>query len=214
MTDPAQRVSGRRLARAGWDRVTIYLPVILMGFMALGTYWLAQNSPLPSAGHEKGQATHDPDQFMRGFSIKTFDPAGRLKSEVYGTEARHYPDTDTLEIDQPRIRAFNEKGEVTTATARKAISNADGSEVQLLGNAVVARDASKDGDGRERPRLELRSEFLQAYLNTEKVKTNKPVEITRGTDRFTADSLDFDNIDQVLDLRGRVNGVLGSRPAP
>lgn len=213
MAGPAQRVSGRRLARAGWEQVTIYLPVILMGFMALGTYWLAQNSPLPSAAQEKGQATHDPDQFMRGFSIKTFDPAGRLKSEVYGTEARHYPDTDTLEIDQPRIRAFNEKGEVTTATARKAISNADGSEVQLLGNAVVARDASTDAQGHARPRLELRSEFLQAYMNTEKVKTHKPVEITRGTDRFTADSLDFDNVDQVLDLRGRVNGVLGSRPA-
>jgi lipopolysaccharide export system protein LptC len=34
------------------------------------------------------------------------------------------------------------------------------------------------------------------------------VELTRGNDRFTADSLDYDNLDQVMELRGRVRGVL------
>ena len=76
---------------------------------------------------------------MRRFSVKTFDAAGHIKSEVYGTEARHYPDTDTLEIDQPRIRSFNNRGELTVATARRALSNGDGSEVQLFGDAVVTR---------------------------------------------------------------------------
>jgi lipopolysaccharide export system protein LptC len=40
------------------------------------------------------------------------------------------------------------------------------------------------------------------------VKSHKPVELTRGTDRFTADSLEYDNLDQVVELRGRVRGVL------
>ena len=34
------------------------------------------------------------------------------------------------------------------------------------------------------------------------MKSHKPVELMRGNDRFTADSLDYDNLDRVLELRG------------
>ncbi len=90
------------LVRGGWERVAVYLPIILMGMLALGTYWLARNSPTMSAPEAQRAATHEPDYFMRRFSVKTFDGTGHVKSEIYGSEARHYPDTDTMEIDQPR----------------------------------------------------------------------------------------------------------------
>ena len=51
------------------------------------------------------------------------------------------------------------------------------------------------------PRLEFRSEFLHAYTHTERVRSDKPVTLTRGNDRFTADSMDYDNLYQVLQLR-------------
>jgi lipopolysaccharide export system protein LptC len=80
---------GRALARGAWDQVSIYLPIILMGLMALGTYWLARNTPVFSLPEAARPARHDPDYYMRGFSLKTFDASGRLKSEVLGSEARH-----------------------------------------------------------------------------------------------------------------------------
>ena len=213
MTARPPRQSVWELVRAGWERISIYLPIILMGLMALGTYWLARNTPSLSPAEVQRAATHDPDYFMRRFSVKTFDAAGRLKSEIFGTEARHYPDTDTLEVDQPRIRSFNARGELTVATAKRAISNSDGSEVQLTGDAVVTREATTDQNGHSRPRLEFRGEFLHVYMDTERVKSHKPVELTRGESRFTADSMDFDNIDQVMELRGRVHGTLVPGPS-
>jgi lipopolysaccharide export system protein LptC len=45
------------------------------------------------------------------------------------------------------------------------------------------------------------------------VTSHKPVELTRGDTRFTADSLEFDNVNQVLELRGRVQGTLVPGPA-
>jgi len=189
--------------RQAWDRIAIYLPVILMGLMALGTYWLARNTPSFGPAESARPVTHDPDYFMRNFSVKTFDATGRLKSEVFGSEARHYPDTDTLEIDQPRIRAYSETGELTVATARRALSNADGSEVQLLDNAVVTREATA-----QRPSMEFRGEFLHVFVNTERVRSHKPVTLIHGNDQFTAESLDYDNLDRVMDLKGRVRGVL------
>lgn len=202
----------RMRVRGVWERVSVYLPIILMGLMALGTYWLARNMPMLAPPEPARPPTHDPDYSMNRFSVKTFDPTGRIKSEVFGAQARHYPDTDTLEIDQPRIRSFNARAELTVATARSALSNADGSEVQLIGDAVVTRQASTDKLGHTRPRLEFRGEFLHAFLATERLKSHKPVQITRGETRMIADSLDYDNVEQIMELRGRVRGTLA--PAP
>lgn len=198
--------AARSLGRA-WDRITIYLPVILMGVMALGTYWLARNTPSFAPALAERKPTHDPDYFMRKFSVKSFDPNGRLKSEIFGVEARHYPDTDTLEIDQPRIRSFNQRGVLTIASAKKAISNGDGSQVQLIGDAVVTREAA-GSNGEAQPKLEIRGEFLHAFLDVERVKSHQPVRLRRGGDEFAADSLEYDNLDRVLEMKGRVRGTI------
>lgn len=196
-----------------WNRMAIYMPLLMMGALALGTYWLVRNTPIFSAPGAAQEARHEIDYFMRKFTIKTFDEGGKLKSEIHGLEARHFPDTDVLEIDQVRIRSINAKGLITTATANKAYSNGDGSEVQLTGNALVVREASRDAAGKESPRMEFRGEFLHAFLNDDRLKSHKPVVLIRGTDQFTGDSLAYDNLDQVADLKGRVKGVLVPRAA-
>ena len=56
--------------------------------------------------------------------------------------------------------------------------------------------------------MEFRGEFLHAFLNKEVVKSNQPVQLIRGKDKFTADTMDFNNIDQVMLLQGRVKGLL------
>lgn len=199
--------------RSAWERSSIYLPIILMGLMALLTYWLASNTPIFNLPGVEKPLRHEPDYFMRRFEVKTFDATGRLKSEVVGAEARHYPDTDTLEIDNARIRSFAEDGRMTVATANRALSNGDGSEVQLFGNAVVVRDAAVDAQGNAMPRFEIRGEFLHAFMNTERVKSHLPVTMTRGSDRFAGDSMEFDNLGRVMNLNGRVKGQLVPRPS-
>ncbi len=197
--------------RDSWERLSIYLPVVLMALLALGSYWLVRNAPTPAAPAVERELNSDPDYFMRNFAVKSFDDGGRLRSEIRGAQLWHYPDTDTLEIDKAHIRSRNEQGLVTVATANRALSNADGSEVQLFGNAIVVREAQKDASGRLLPRLELRSEFLHAYANVERVRSDKPVVLIRDGDRFTADRLDYDNLDRQLQLDGRVRGTVGGR---
>lgn len=198
-----------RSVRQGWDQLSVYLPVLLMALLALGTWWLVRNAPKPQQSAEERPLGHQPDYFMKSFSVKSFDATGRLQSEVHGKEARHYPDTDTLEIDTVRLRSVRVDGSVTVATANRGLSNADGSEVQLFGNAVVTRDAvpARTG-GPAQPRLRFEGEFLHAFTQAERVRSNQPVTLTRGNDRFTADSLDYDHLDQVLQMRGRVRGTL------
>ena len=209
-----ERPPSGRMLRAGWERLSVYLPVILMGLIALGTYWLARNSPVVEPPPVAEKPTHEPDSYMRRFSVKTFDPAGHLKNEVYGVEARHYPDTDTVEIDHPRMRTIGQDGGVTIATAKRAVSNADASEVQLIGDAVVTRDAAQDGAAAPKSRLEIRGEYLHVYVNTERITSNKPVQITRGEDRLAGDSMSFDNVHDVLEMGGHVRGTVAPRNGP
>lgn len=191
-----------------WDRLSLYLPIGLMGVVALGTYWLVQSTPVNRIPGVAVPARHEPDYFMSGFSVRTFVENGRLKSEVFGAAARHYPDTDTLEIDSVRIRAFDEQGRLTTATANRAVTNSDGSEVQLFGKAQIIREAQANTAGQTTPRIEFRGEYLHAFLNTDRVVSNRPVELRRGRDVFQAESMDYDNGRQSMVLQGRVRGTL------
>jgi lipopolysaccharide export system protein LptC len=194
------------------DRLAVYLPLVLMGLMAMTSYWLVRNTPKLSDAEVEAAPRHEPDYYMRDFSVKVFEPDGRLKSVIVGTEGRHYPDTDTLEIDQPRIRILGVQGNVTTAAAARGLINADGSEAQLFENAVVVRESWVNSQGVSTPRSELQSDFLHFFANTEQVKSHLPVVMLRGSgDRFTGDGVGFDNLGRTLEMNGRVRGVLQPR---
>jgi lipopolysaccharide export system protein LptC len=203
-----------------WEPLSLYLPLVMMGFLAVGTYWLVRNTPAAYEAEAARPVSHEVDYFMRRATVKTFDEAGRLKTEIYGAEARHFADTETLEIDQARMRSTGPDGRLTTATANRALSNDAGSEVQLIGNAVVVREPMQSPDGSWLPRLEFTGEFLHVFMNEERVKSHLPVVLKRGADEFSGDTFAYDNLDQVADLKGRVKGVLvprakaGSAPPP
>ena len=201
--------TGSALARDAWESFLLYLPLACLGILAMGSYWMVRSAPPKGdAAPAPSVQQHLPDYFMEGFSVKTFDASGRLRSEVMGERARHYPDTQWMDIDAIRIRSFDDKGRLTTATAKRGLANEDGSQVQLLGNAVVVRAAGTGAHGETTPRMEYRSEFLHAFMTTEQIHSNVPVELLRGNDHFTADSLNFDNVEATLTLQGRVRGVI------
>jgi lipopolysaccharide export system protein LptC len=179
--------------------VSAYLPLLLMALLALATWWLVQNTPRPEAPRETAAPRHEPDYSMQGFTLQRFGSDGRLRVQVQGTHMRHYPDTDTLEIDGVTIRAFSLDGSVTLATARRAVANGDASEVQLLGGAHVVRE----GVGAER-QLEFNSEFLHAFLSTERLRSHLPVRLRQGTSDLRVGGIDYDNLSRSAQLGGPV----------
>lgn len=197
------------LIRRTADQLAVYLPVLLMGLLALGSYWLVRNAPAAKATAADRVLTHEADYFLRKFSVKTFTPDGKLKNELFGGVAKHYPDTDTIEIDNIRIHNFNELGRLTTVTsANHAISNGDNSEVQLYGDAKSIRESALDASGVLQPKLEIKGEFLHAFVNEERLKSHLPVTIRRGNSDISADSLDYDNLSRIVNMQGRVKAVI------
>ena len=192
--------------RRVWEQVSLYLPVLLMALLALGTWWLVRNAPKPLQGAAQQVVSTTPDYSMKDFSVRQFDTNGRLYSEIVGSAARHYPQNDFLEVDDVRTRNVAANGLVTSTSAQRGISNGDASEVQLWGDARVQRQPA-DGSAA----MHIDGEFLHAWPNEERVKSHLPVVITKGGDRLAGDNLDYDNLSQVLELKGRVSTVLQPR---
>ncbi|HSN33190.1 MAG TPA: LPS export ABC transporter periplasmic protein LptC [Ideonella sp.] len=193
------------------EALAAYLPLLLMALLALGTWWLVKNTPSPEGTTAVPAPRHEPDYTMRQFLVQRFAPDGRLKVQLEGDELRHYPDTDTIEVDQVHVRAFAPDGRVTTATARHALSNADASEVQLMGGARVVREARTDS-----PAIEFRGEFLHAFLDTEQVRSHLPVTLRQEGSELRGDTLFYDNLTRTARLVGHVSATFpgaATRPA-
>ena len=180
--------------------VSAYLPLLLMGLLALGTWWLVKNTPLPDTGRGDAPERVEPDYTMTQFTVQRFAPEGPLRTQLEGDVMRHYPATDTLEVDNVSIRSIAPNGRVTLATARRALGNGDGTEVQLLGGARVTREAMAGEDP-----IDFRGEFLHAFLLTERVRSQLPVTVTRGRTVVDAGGLEYDNLAGLLQLTGRIH---------
>ena len=183
--------------------ISAYLPLLLMALLALGTWWLVQNTPRGEAVRPDAAARHEPDYSMQGFTLQRFSADGHLQVQVQGLQMRHYPDTDTLEIDGVTIRALGADGSVTRATARRALTNGDASEVQLLGAARVVREAQGS-----QPALEFESEFLHAFFNTERLRSHLPVRLRQGSSDLHVGAIEYDNLTRSATLGAPVRARL------
>lgn len=182
------------------ETLSAYLPLVLMALLALATWWLVDNTPLPPTQSAAAPPRHEPDYSMRSFTLQRYDRAGRLVAQVEGEQLRHYPDDDTLEIDTVRIRAVGADGAVTLATARRGLAKGDGSEVELLGGARVT------SEGGHRAPVQFEGERLRALIDAERVLSPLPVRAIIGNNEIRAAGMDYDRKTQQARLQGPMRG--------
>ena len=198
-------------ARWSWrvrDALSAYLPLLMMALLALATWWLVSNTPMPGDAPRKMPVRHEPDYTMSEFTLQRFAEDGSLRVRIDGDALRHYPDTDLLEIDGVRVRAISPDGRLTVASARRATVNGEATEVRLLGGAEVRAESAGQA-----PPVEVKSEFLHAFLDTERVRTHLPVWVQRGTTEVRADGFEYDHRASTLQFKGNVRATIAPRPA-
>lgn len=191
------------------DRLTIYLPLILFGLLALGSWWLVRSVPeLLPPGTDKLQRV-EPDYRLEKFTVKSFDTSGRMTREISGQRATHYPAKQELHIQNILIFAENELGTRLQAQARMGISREPEQQVDLSGDVLAVRSANRQG-----PRMTLKGEAVTALMDEERLVSSMPVEIVRGGDVFTSETMDFDTRHGLYELQGRVKSVLAPTRQP
>lgn len=190
-----------------------YLPLILMALLASFSWWLLKNTPKPDAPEEAAPARHEFDYRMRNFDLQRVGADGKLRVHVQGSEMRHFPDTDTLEIDGIRLRAVAADGSLTLASAGRALANGDASEIQLLGAVHVQRfDVLPSGEAQAKPKVEMRGEFLHAFVNTEVLKSHVPMQISYANGQMQAQGFEYNNLSGKLTFSGQTRAQFTALP--
>lgn len=189
------------------DRLSIYLPLIVMALLASGSWWLVRSVPALITPEANKPARQDPDYRLGDFSVKSFNASGRMTRELIGDKAQHYPATEALHIDQVRIYAENDNGARMNARSDKGVATDDGTQVTLIGNAYAIKHPQDT-----RPQIELRGERLVALPDEDRVVSADPVQITRDRDVFTGNTMDFNSNTGEHVLQGRVRGTLAPKP--
>jgi lipopolysaccharide export system protein LptC len=189
--------------RRGWDYLAAYLPMLFMALLAAGTYALLQATPEPEEPRVERPVSSEPDFFMREFSVRSFAPNGRLRTELFGQESRHRPDTDAIEIDQARVRSIDENGAVTNATASRLTSNSQSNEFDLTGQAIVLRSGF-DAKGQAIAPIRFESEYLHIYTEPSVFFSDHRVLMGRGNVRIAAKRLDYSGEKEQVVFEGRV----------
>lgn len=194
-------------ARRLLDKLSVYLPMIVMALLASGSWWLVRSVPELLMPAVNKAVREEPDYRLENFTVKSFDVSGRMTREVSGDKAQHYPASETLDIEQIRIYAENETGKILNARSRQGIATDDGKQVTLIGDASAIRQAFDTS-----PQLELRGQRLVALPDDDRVVSSDPVQITRDRDVFTAQTMDFNTNTGEYLLKGRVQGTLNRKP--
>ncbi len=196
--------TARQSVQAMMEVILGWLPLLVLSVLLLVTIWLVRTAPsaVPMANIKAPQ--HLADYDVQQFTLNTYSLSGQLQSCMVGKSAEHYEDSLTTLVQNPKLLMYSKDGRVTKASAKRALSNEDGSEVQLMGQAEVYRAPSLD---QPQPLL-VKSEFLQFFANTDSMQTDMPVLVTRGANSFRSDKLTADNLNQTLKMHGRVKVVL------
>jgi lipopolysaccharide export system protein LptC len=177
------------------------LPLLLMGLLALGTWWLVKNSPRPLAPREAAAPRAEPDYAMQEFLVRRFDAQGEQKVRVQGREMRHYESPERVEIDQARVLVRAPDGREALLTARRAVSDPRGERVQLLGEAVVT---SRAADGQP---LRIASESLELDGPRQRLSSRQAVQVESGASTMRAAGMDYDHLRRHLALAGPIRAV-------
>ena len=123
---PAPRWSGQPWHARLLDTLSSYLSLLLMALLALGSWWLVKNTPIVEVPRTTAPPTHEPDYTMRRFQVQRFTQQGTLRAQIEGEELRHFPDTDTFEIDNPKVRTWSDDGKLRSEVPHDSEGRPDG----------------------------------------------------------------------------------------
>ena len=192
--------------RRALDSLALYLPGLIMAIFALGSWWLVRSLPTLLNDAPTKAVRQEPDYYLKSFSVKSFDNQGRLLRELSGDQAQHFPDTDTLDIRNVQLRGQSLEGQRVNASADRALAKGDGSLITLSGNVQITQ-IPNTAKGLQ-PTTEMRSQEIKAYLDEERLVSDVPIEIRRGSDAFSAQAMKMNSKTGDYELSGKVRGVV------
>lgn len=181
-------------------KTPILLPITLLAFLALLTFWINQNVQ-EQTRQMSGMQRHDPDYMLYHFVSTRTDALGQTRYVLAASEMRHYPDNETAELDRPRFTQFGKNGPDTQIQGQRGLVTGKGEQVEFTRQVKVMRTATetKGEMTLETERLIIEPDKDVAHTQSPVVIRQKPATVIHATGMY------FDKRAETIQLFNRVH---------
>jgi lipopolysaccharide export system protein LptC len=178
----------------------ILLPIALMLFLALLTFWINQTVQEQAARISRSNK-NAPDYMLYNFVTTRTDATGKTKYVLAATQMRHYPDSDYTELDRPRFTQFGQDTPYTQIYGQRGHISDNGKLVEFAKQVKVIRQGTAD-----KGEMRLQTEQLFVEPDTDIAYTNSPVTIHQEpTTEIKGTGMHFDKKAETMQLFNRVH---------
>ncbi len=186
------------------------IPLVLLGSITLLSFWYLQKNTLPELTTIVKSKEHKPDYVFTEAKLTVLNLDGSTKYRLLGREFRHYEDDASIDVIKPQLRLFSKNALPTTVRSETAHISGNLDIVELFKNVLVSRPNQMNLAGLIiNPFFNLNSDYLEVFVNEDRLTTRLPVKIQRGESIVTATKgADYDNISQSIVMYGDVNGLI------
>ena len=178
----------------------ILLPIALMLFLALLTFWI--NQTVQEQGLSMSRLSrHDPDYILHNFVSTRTNATGMTKYVLAAVEMRHFPDNDYTELKRPRFTQFGLDKPYTQIYGQRGKISANGKLVEFNKQVKVVRQGTV-----QKGEMQLHTERLTMEPDTEIAYTDLPVTIyQKPATVINGTGMRFDNKTETMQLFNRVH---------
>ena len=110
--------------------------LLLIILLAIASGWIFESIEKNPIG-KKEKARHDPDYFLKNFTATTMNDKGKLAYIVKAEHLEHFPDNNSMVLQQPNISFYKKNTLNWTAQSNKAIVLESDDTINLSGSVSL-----------------------------------------------------------------------------
>jgi len=118
--------------------LTALLLIILLAVVSGWLFESIEKNPILTTK----KLRHDPDYFLKGFTATTMDKTGKPAYQIKARYLEHYPDDDSMKLQQPFISFYENNIKAWTAQANEAVILKNNEKIHLKGKVVLTQIVS------------------------------------------------------------------------
>lgn len=177
------------------------LPVLVLAALAAFSVWLQQTAEQAAPVLASGER-HDPDFYLKDFTLTTMDKSGAPRNRLASPYMVHYADDDVSEVTTPRMQVFKKDAPPWHIDAGSGVILSEGKTVLLRGGVVISQNNPQNGQ-----RTTLRTPDLTVTPDSESAETASPVNFSDSAGNVVdAVGMRANFKDERLELLSQVRG--------
>jgi len=186
------------------------VPLLILGSITLLSFWYLKKNIQPELPTMAKSKEHKPDYIFTDAKLTVLNLDGSTKYRLLGHEFRHYEDDASIDVLKPQLRLFAKNAPPTTVRSETAHVSGNLDIVELFKNVLVSRPSQINTTGLLiNPFFKLNTDYLEVFVNDDRLTTRLPVKIQRGESIVSANKgADYDNVSQAIQMYGDVRGSI------